>query len=67
MQVNVKTFFETLEQIFEIIDSQVFMMPALHQDLSSADGNHFLNFFGDAFERQDIGFVMAFVPVKRAE
>ena len=67
MQVDVKSVFDFSEQVFEIIDTQVEMVPALEKDLPSSQGDGFFNFLRDGFEGQDVGVAVSFFSVKSAK
>ena len=56
-----------MKQVEIIIDGQLRVMAALHQHLRTAKRDGFLDLFVHLVERDDIGIVVLFHAVKRAE
>ena len=62
-----KTFADRAQHILVELDPQIRVQPALEQDARAAHLDHFLNFFVDGFERQDVAVFRAQRAVERAE
>ena len=68
VDVDLRPFvFHVREQIQIPLLRQFRMMPALHQELRAAERDGLLDFFVHLVERDDVGIVILFHPVKRAE
>src|SRR6266576_7107979 len=68
VDVDVRIFFADVSQKIEIpLERQLWMMPALHQDLNTARGGEFLKFFINLLEREHVMIFIAFRAIKRAE
>src|SRR5438105_9437410 len=62
-----KLVFDMRKEVKIPLQSQLGMMPALHENLRAALPDCFLNFFVDLLMRDYVGVIVAFHAVKRAK
>jgi hypothetical protein len=60
-------FPDVTQQIDVPFERQLRVMPALHQDLNTANGRKFVEFLIDLLERKDIMILILLCSIKRAE
>ena len=58
---------DVLQQVQIIIDVELRVMPALHQDLHAADRHQLFDLLADLFRRQHVGIRVILVAHERAE
>src|SRR5438445_12092076 len=68
MQMDLReTLLDRAQQIFVIVDAQIGMQPALHENAGPAEGYGLFVFLKDGVEREDVASCRAEVAVERAE
>src|SRR5438046_4783995 len=67
MAVNLKTLLDTGKKVLVIIDLQVRMHAALHQDARSAERNRFFDLLVNHMVGQDVGLTITLHAVERAK
>ena len=64
MQVDVKSFFDALEQVFKVINPKVNVMSTLQKNLPSPQSDCFLYLLSYNFKRMQIGVFVSLFSVK---
>src|SRR2546423_8176410 len=67
MTVNPKTFFDARQETLVVVDLQVRMYAALHEDSGSTQRERLLDFFVNDMVGENVSFGVALHTVKRAE
>src|SRR4051812_43795900 len=67
MAVNLVAFFDTREQLFVVVDLQVRMDAALHEDARAAQLEGFFDLLVDDVIRENVGLVVALDAIERAK